>query len=80
MENEAKQLITCRFCEFLVQEKTLVLGLVQKYYFFGGSCRNITVPSYCIFAILCRASFRVVQKYWFWGEIFTSSVITRQQI
>ena len=34
-------------------EKTLFLGFVQKYYFFGGSCRNITVPSYCIAAILC---------------------------
>ena len=53
---------SCRFSEFLIQlckEKRFLGGFVQKYYFFWGSCRNITVPSYCIAAILCRASFRV---------------------
>ena len=61
-ENEANQLITCRFSKFLIQlckKKRFLGGFVQKYYFFGGSCRNITVPNYCIVAILCRASFRV---------------------
>ena len=49
MEKEAKQWVTCRFLNQLCKKKR----------FFWGSCRNITVPSYCITAILCRASFRV---------------------
>ena len=41
-----------------MQEKTFV----QKYYFSWGSCRNITVPSYCDSGFLCRAFLGVVQK------------------
>ena len=41
------------------------LGFVQKYNFSWGSCRNITAPSYCIPAFLCRAILGVVQKYQF---------------
>ena len=54
------------------QKKTPFLGFVQKYYFFWGSCRNITVPSYCITAFLCRALLRGCAEILFFGEIFTS--------
>ena len=61
MENEAKQWITCRFSKFLIQlckKRRFLGGFVQKYYFFWGSCRNITVPGYCASEVLCRALFR----------------------
>ena len=48
-ENEANQLITCRFSKFLIQlckKKRFLWGFVLKYYFLGESCRNITVPRY----------------------------------
>ena len=60
-ENEANQLITCRFSKFLIQlckKKRFLWGFVLKYYFFGGSCRNITVPRYWASEVLCRALFR----------------------
>ena len=37
----------------------MLIQLCKKKRFFWGSCRNITVPSYCITATLCRAYFRV---------------------
>ena len=60
-ENEANQWITCRFSKFLIQlckKKRFLWGFVLKYYFFGGSCRNITVPRYWASEVLCRALFR----------------------
>ena len=60
-ENEANQLITCRFSKFLIQlckKKRFLWGFVLKYYFLGGSCRNITVPRYWASEVLCRALFR----------------------
>ena len=41
------------------QNNELHADLVSLLFNCWGSCRNITVPSYCIAAILCRASFRV---------------------
>ena len=60
-ENEANQWITCRFSKFLIQlckKKRFLWGFVLKYYFLGGSCRNITVPRYWASEVLCRALFR----------------------
>ena len=50
------------------RKKHFLGGFVQKYYFLGGLCRNITVPSYCIAAILCRASFRVCAEILVFGR------------
>ena len=54
-------------------EILLFLGFVKKYYFFGGSCRSITVPSYCTSKVLFRALFRGCAEMLVWGEIFTSA-------
>ena len=67
-ENEANQLITCRFSKFLIQ-------LCKKKRFFWGSCRNITVSSYCITAFLCMAFVRGCAEIYIFGEIFTSVTI-----
>ena len=54
MENEAKQLITCRFSEFLIQ-------LCKKKRFLGGSCRDITFFGVCEEILLFWG---FVQKYY----------------
>ena len=47
----------------------ILIKLCKKKRFFGGGlCRNITVPSYCIAAILCRASFRVCAEILVFGR------------
>ena len=69
----------------IVQEKTLFLGFVQKYYcpqllhycylvqgLFQGMCRNITVPIIALLLSCAGPLLGYVQKYQFWGEIFTS--------
>ena len=46
--------------------------LCKKKSFFWGSCRNITIPSYCISGFLCKAFFKVCAGILVLGEIFTS--------
>lgn len=88
-ENEANQWITCRFSKFLIQlckKKRFLWGFVLKYYFFGGSCRNITVPRYWASEVLCRALFRGCAEIlvlgrnihlWFWMLWFQTRSISK---
>ena len=71
MENEAKQLITCRFSKFLIQlcKKNAFWGVRAEILLFWGSCRNITVPSYCASEVLCRALFRGCAEILIFGDI-----------
>ena len=41
-----------------MQIQRVSYSIVQGKTLFGGSCRNITVPSYCTSKVLCRALFR----------------------
>ena len=63
----------------IVHRNNLFLGSVQIYCYyvqknclFWASCRNNTVQWQGVPGFPCRAIFGGVQKYWFFGEIFTS--------
>ena len=53
---------------FNCARKNAFLGVRAEILLFWGSCRNITVPSYCIFAFLCRAFFRVCAEILVFGR------------